>query len=126
MAIDIIGAEGSPEWDAACEFSDMLASLLHLTDAATIVSGAKCWGQGKVDLDLVVLGTMAKGFVIEPKAIPADLRDRTAHLASFALRYLLRARTLRASSRVSKRCCRTGETALVAPRESAHAVTTVW
>jgi hypothetical protein len=85
MAIDIIGAEGSPEWDAACEFSDMLTSLLRLTDAATIVSGAKCWGQGKVDLDLVVLGTMAKGFVIEPKAIPADLRDRPAHLASFAL-----------------------------------------
>jgi len=85
MAIDIIGVDGSPEWDAACEFSDMLSEVFRLPDTVTLVAGAKFWGQGKVDVDIVALGSMAKGFVIDQKALPAEFRDRPAYLASFAL-----------------------------------------
>ncbi|MFM9995119.1 MAG: hypothetical protein ACKVU4_04890 [Phycisphaerales bacterium] len=85
MAIDIIGAEGSAEWDAATEFSEMLSTVLRLSDAVTIVAGAKCWGQGKVDVDLVALGSMGKGLLLDSRIMLEEFRGKPAYLSSFAL-----------------------------------------
>lgn len=85
MPIEIIGQEGSREWEAATELRGVLEPAIRPTDKVTIVVSAKCWGQRTQDIDLLVIALMGQNFVIPKQHCPAEFREKTVYVSNFAL-----------------------------------------
>ncbi|MGA1220939.1 MAG: hypothetical protein ACO3XP_09860, partial [Ilumatobacteraceae bacterium] len=62
-----------------------LADFFRKEDSITVVAGAKCYGQRHQDVDILILGVLARGFVIPPRLLPGGLRDLPCYLSNIAL-----------------------------------------
>jgi hypothetical protein len=85
MAIQIVGATSGRERDAAEDLRTVLQTRFRNEDAITIVAGAKCFGEQRQDIDLLVIAALAKGFIVLPEELPTDFKDERIYVGNFVL-----------------------------------------
>ncbi len=61
MPIKIVGQNAGKEYEAANELAAILQPALREGDQITLIVGAKCWGQERVDIDIVLLAEFGPG-----------------------------------------------------------------
>ena len=85
MTIQILGQTEGRERAAAEDLAARLANTVRPQDNLTIVAGAKCYGQKRQDIDLLIFGDFAKGFQIKKELLPKDFASHRTYLLSFLL-----------------------------------------
>jgi len=83
MGIQILGQTDGRERDAAEDFATRLSAIIRPLDSLSIVAGAKCFGEKRQDIDLLMLGIMGQGFRIKAQLLPAQLQGYTVYLSNF-------------------------------------------
>ena len=85
MTIEIVGLSEGDERAAAETLKSRLEPAFRPEDRLIIVVGAKCYGQKRTDIDLLILGQLASGYRIGEHLLPPQGRGRATYLSSFCL-----------------------------------------
>ena len=85
MTIRIIGQTEGRERAAAEELAAQLRNTFRPEDTVTIVAGAKCYGEKRQDIDLLIFGTLSQGFRIKSDLLPKEFASHRTYLSSFLL-----------------------------------------
>jgi hypothetical protein len=85
VGICIVGQTRGRERDAAEQLKKRLEAAFRPEDTVIIVAGAKCYGEPRQDIDLLVFGLAASGFRIKQSLLPREIADYPVYLSSFAL-----------------------------------------
>ncbi|MCS6242458.1 MAG: hypothetical protein H2172_01155 [Opitutus sp.] len=85
MPVIIVGTPEGKEREAAEALSKTLTPRLRKEDKITIVVGAQCVGQNRKDIDLILFGSMGKGFILKPGEKPDGFENKNIYLNTFCL-----------------------------------------
>ena len=85
MAVRIIGQIEGAERDAAQLLGSHLSPAFRPEDSVTIVAGAKCYGEKRQDVDLLVIGLISGGFQLSARRLPQSMRSQRVYLSSFLM-----------------------------------------
>ena len=85
MTIKIVGQTEGRERTAAEELAVQLRKIIKPDDTVIIVAGAKCYGEKRQDIDLLVFGAMSKGFRIKSDLVPQEFAAHKIYLTNFLL-----------------------------------------
>lgn len=85
MGVEIVGQTDGDERQAAEVLKNLLDASVRPQDQITIVVGAKCYGQKRQDIDLLIFGRFASGFKVAPHLVPDTAGMRPVYLSDFCL-----------------------------------------
>lgn len=84
--IQVLGPISGTEREAAEELRRRFRTIVNAGDRITIVAAAKCYGQVRKDVDLIVFGTFGSPLLsLPPTQLEEKFRDRKCSVLSFAL-----------------------------------------
>jgi hypothetical protein len=85
LALKIIGQDRGPERQAADELASEFSQHLRQEDDLLIVVGAKCYGQVRQDIDLILFADFHPMLEVQRESVGAEHQERVVSLDSFIL-----------------------------------------